>query len=96
MVEQRLVDDHGQVVAEGGDPADAVAGGRADLVGARLADLGHVEASASMSSSTRWSPAAMHTTGSPSATKTRDFAIWACPQPTATAASWAVAVDASR
>src|SRR5215218_2073193 len=43
----------------------------------------------------RCSPLAITITGSPSATKTIDLAIWASSQPTALAASWTVRVGRS-
>ena len=77
-------------------PRRCEAGGGAHLVGGRLADLGQSSASASLSASIRWRPEATQTTGSPSATNTIDLAISASWQPTATAASFTVRVDASR
>ncbi len=53
-------------------------------------------ASASLPVSIRWRPEATHTTGSPSATNTIDLAISDSWQPTATAASLTVRVEASR
>ena len=53
-------------------------------------------ASASLSVSMRWRPEATQTTGSPSATNTIDLAISDSWQPTATAASLTVRVDAPR
>jgi hypothetical protein len=43
VLEQRLVEQDGQVVAERGHPADREAGGGAHLVGGRLAHHGDVE-----------------------------------------------------
>src|SRR3954447_8901469 len=53
-------------------------------------------ASQTLSWSIRWRPEATTTTGSPSITKTIDFAICPFSQPTADAASATVAVDSSR
>ena len=93
VAEQGLVEDHRQVVPERRHAADREAGGGAHLGGGGLAHLGHVEGVGSLSVSTRCSPEAMHTTGSPSATNTIDLAISACSQPTASAASPTVRVE---
>ena len=94
--EQLLVEQHRQVVPEGRHAADREAGGGAHLVGAGLAHLGHVERVGELVGVDPVPAGRDAQEGSPSATNTMAFAISASWQPTATAASLTVRVEASR